>query len=114
MTRPDGSFAHASLSRFAQYPGPVHMQSALQILVYVRGTIDQCLVFTRPGIASRDHNCLWGWVDADYAGCQDTRRSHTGYVRMLNGAAISWRSKLQATVSLSSAKSEFIAASQCR
>jgi len=52
-----------------------------------------------------------GWDD--YAGCQDTRRSHTGYVLMLNGAAISWRSKRQATVSLSSAESEFIVASQC-
>jgi len=89
------------------------MQSALRILAYVRGTIDQCLVSTRPGIASRDHNHLWGWVDADYAGCQDTRRSHTGYVLMLNCAAISWRSKQQATVSLSSAEIEFIGASQC-
>mmetsp|Transcript_90100 Transcript_90100/g.131860 ORF Transcript_90100/g.131860 Transcript_90100/m.131860 type:complete len:269 (+) Transcript_90100:335-1141(+) len=113
MTRPDCSFAHASLSRFVQYPGPVHMQAALRVLAYFSGTIDQCLVFTRPGIASRDHNRLWGWVDVDYAGCQDTRRSHTGYVLMLNGAAISWRSKRQATVSLSSAESEFIAASQC-
>ena len=110
-------FAHTSLSRFVQYPGPVHMQAVLRVLAYLRGTIDQCcykcLVFTRPGIASIIHTRLWGWVDADYAGCQDTRRSHTGYVLMLNGAAISWRSKRQATVSLSSAESEFIAASQC-
>ena len=110
MTRLDCSFAHASLSRFVQYPGPVHMQAALRVLAYIRGIIDQCLIFTRPGIASRDHNRLWGWVDADYAGCQDTRRSHTGHVLML-GAAISWRSKRQATVSLLSAESEFIAAS---
>ena len=82
-------------------------------LAYLRGTIDQCLVFTRPGIASHDHNHLWGWVDADYAGCQDTRRSYTGYVLMLNGAAMSWRSKRQATVSVPSVESEFIAASQC-
>jgi len=89
------------------------MQFALRILAYLRGTIDQCLDFTCPGIASRDHNHLWGWVDADYAGCQDTHRSHTGYVLMLNGAAITWRSKQQATVSLSSAESESIADSQC-
>jgi len=113
MTRPDCSFARASLSRFVQYPGPVHMQVALRVLTYLRDTIDQCLVFTRSDIVSLNHNCLWGWVDADCAGCQDTRRSHTGYVLMLNGAAISWRSKQQATVSLSSAESEFIAASQC-
>ena len=52
-------------------------------------------------------------MDADYAGCQDTRKSHTGYVLMLNGAAISWKSKRQSTVSLSSAESEYIAASHC-
>jgi len=113
MTRPDCSFAHVSLSRVVQYPGPVHMQAALRVLAYLRGTIDQCLVFTRSDIASLNHNCVWGWVDADYAGCQDTRRSHTGYVLMLNGAVISWRSKQQTTVFLSSAESEFIAASQC-
>jgi len=63
MTRSDCSFAHASLSRFVQYPGPVHIQAALRVLAYLSGTIDQCLVFIRPGIASRDHNRLWGWVD---------------------------------------------------
>jgi len=58
MTRPDCSFAHASLSRFVQYPGPVHMQAALRVLAYLRGTIDQCLGFNGPGIASLNHNCL--------------------------------------------------------
>jgi len=89
------------------------MQAALRVLAYLCGTIDQFLVFTCPGIASRDHNRLWVWVDADYAECQNTRISHAGYVLMLNGEVISWRSKRQATVSLSSAESKFIAASQC-
>ena len=40
MSRPDCSFAHASLSRFVQYPGPVHMQAAWRVLAYLRGTID--------------------------------------------------------------------------
>ena len=44
MTRPDCYFAHAFLSRFVQYSGSVHMQAALRILAYVRGTIDQCVV----------------------------------------------------------------------
>ena len=113
MTRPDCSYAHASLSRFVQYPGQAHMAAALRVLAYLSCTVNQCLVYTRPGSDSHKHNRLWGWVDADYAGCKDTRKSHTGYVLMLNGAAISWKSKRQATVSLSSAESEFIAASQC-
>jgi len=69
MTRPDCSFVHASLSRFVQYPGPVHMQAALRVLAYLRGTIDHCLVFTRSGIASHENNHLWGWVDTVYTGC---------------------------------------------
>ena len=85
MTRSDCSFAHTSFSRFVQYPSPVHMQAALRVVAYFRGTIDQCLVFTRPGIASRDHCRLWVRVDADYAECQNTRISHAGYVLMLNG-----------------------------
>ena len=111
MTRPDLSWTYASLARFVAFPGQVHMDAAVHALAYLRGTYDKGLLYCRtPGI---DHNRLWGWVDADYAGCQDTRKSHTGYVLMLNGAAISWKSKRQASVSLSSAESEFIAASQC-
>ena len=43
--------------------------------------------------------------------CPDSRRSTSGFVFMLNGAAISWRSKRQPTVALSSAEAEFISAS---
>jgi hypothetical protein len=111
MTRPDLSFVFSSLSRYVQYPGQAHMDAALHALAYLRGSIDQGLVYTTS--ADPAHGRLWGWVDADYAGCQDTRKSHTGYVLMLNGAAISWKSKRQSTVSLSSAESEYIAASHC-
>ena len=97
MTRPDCSCAHASLCRVVQYPGQAHMASALRALAYLSGTIDQCLVYTRPGSDSHKHNRLWGWVDADYAGCKDTRKSRTGYVLMLNGATISWKSKRHAS-----------------
>ena len=56
-------------------------------------------------------NQLWGYVDSDWAGCPDTRRSTSGYVLMLNGAAVSWRCKHQLVYALSSAEAEFIAAS---
>ena len=58
-------------------------------------------------------NTLWGWVDSDWAADKDTRRSQTGYVLMLNGGAISWRSLRQDSVSLSTIEAEYIAASQC-
>ena len=56
-------------------------------------------------------NKLWGYVDSDWAGCPDSRKSTSGYCFMLNGAAISWRSKRQPVVALSSAEAEFISAS---
>ena len=56
-------------------------------------------------------NVLWGFVDSDWAGCPDSRRSTSGYTLMLNGAAVSWKSKRQSVVALSTAEAEFIAAS---
>ncbi len=50
-------------------------------------------------------------MDSDWAGCPDSRKSTTGYVLILNGAATSWKSKRQNVVSLSSAEAEFMAAS---
>ena len=64
-----------------------------------------------PGLPEIPSNTLWGYVDSDWAGCPDSHRSTSGFVFMLNGASISWRSKRQPTVALSSAEAEFISAS---
>ena len=53
-----------------------------------------------------------GLVDADWAGDTDTRRSHTGYILMMNGGPISWKSLGQDNVSLSTSEAEFVAVSQ--
>jgi hypothetical protein len=50
------------------------------------------------------------FCDSDYVGCADTRRSTTGYVFCIDGAAISWNSQLQHTVARSTAEAEFMAA----
>ena len=52
------------------------------------------------------------WVDADWAGDTNTRRSHTGYILMMYGGPISWKSRRQDNVSLSTSEAEFVAASQ--
>jgi len=61
---------------------------------------------------SRNPSELWGWVDADWA--SETRCTHTGYIRvlMMNGGPISWKSRRQDIVSLSTFKAEFVSASQ--
>ena len=107
-TRPDISFAVSELSRFVSSAGEVHMKAASRVLRYLKGTRTLGLQFSKTG---ERRNILWGYVDSDWAGCLDTRRSTSGYVLMLNGCAISWKSKRQSVVALSSAEAEFMAAS---
>jgi hypothetical protein len=52
-----------------------------------------------------------GYVDSDFAGDMDTRKSTTGFVFMLNGGVISWGSKKQKSVATSTVEAEYIAAS---
>jgi hypothetical protein len=108
-TRPDISFAVSELSRFVADPGQNHMLAAKRVLRYLRGTKELGLQYTRP--TGSLVNRLHGYVDSDWAGCADTRKSTTGYVLMLNGAVVSWKSKRQNVVALSSAEAEFMAAS---
>ena len=53
------------------------------------------------------------FVDSDYAGDLDQRRSTTGYVFTLCGGAVSWRSMLQPTIALSTTEAEYMAAVEC-
>ena len=114
-TRPDISPASSELSKFVQCPGQKHMDAAEYCLKYLAGTVNLCIHYgrTKDGkIEGRELNRLWGWVDADFAADLDTRRSHTGYVIMMNGGPISWKSVKQKSVSLSTAESEWLAASE--
>jgi KUP system potassium uptake protein len=51
-----------------------------------------------------------GWSDAEFAGCKDTRKSRAGYVFTLHVGAVSWASKQQTVVALSTAESEYMGA----
>jgi hypothetical protein len=53
------------------------------------------------------------YVDSDYGGCRDTRRSTSGYVFTMAGGPVTWSSKRQATVALSTVEAEYIAMSRC-
>jgi hypothetical protein len=111
-TRTDISHAYSELSKFVQRPGQKHMDAAEYCLKYLAGTADLCIHYdrTKDGkIEGRELNRLWGWVDADFDADLDTRRSHTGYVIMMNGGPISWKSVKQKSVSLSTAESEWYA-----
>jgi uncharacterized protein involved in type VI secretion and phage assembly len=74
-------------------------------LRYLSSTRDLGLVYS-----SKGNSLAVGYVDADYAGETTSRKSRTGYVFLLGGAAISWHSKLQSIIATSTAESECVAA----
>jgi hypothetical protein len=112
-SRPDIAFAVSELSRFVSSQAQVHMQAIKHLLRYLKGSSSLGLKYCRPknsGLMDRP-NVLWGFVDSDWAGCPGSRRNTSCYTLMLNGAAVSWKSKRQSVVALSTAEAEFIAAS---
>jgi hypothetical protein len=103
VTRPDISCAVGQLSQFLNNPSSTHMRAAKRVLRYLQGT--STLGITYRPLPLR----LEGYSDTDWAGDLDTRRSTTGYVVMLNNGAITWRSRRQPTVALSTIESEYMA-----
>jgi hypothetical protein len=101
-TRPDLAFAVSVVSRFSSNPDKTHMRAVERILRYLHDTADMGLVFR--GTLQP----LTGYTDSDWAGDPDTRRLTSGYVFSLGSAAISWSSKRQPTVSLSTCEAEYI------
>ena len=111
LTRPDIAFAVSQCARFMANPGPQHVQAAKQVLRYLKGTKHKRLTFRRQ--TGKLANTMISYADADHAACLETRRSVTGYIIMLNGAAVSWQSKRQQVTALSTAEAEYYAASIC-
>jgi hypothetical protein len=101
-TRPDLAFAVSVISRFSSNPAKAHMKAVERILRYLHETVSMGLVF-RGALQP-----LSGYTDSDWAADPDTRRSTSGYVFTLGSAAISWSSKRQPTVSLSTCEAEYI------
>jgi hypothetical protein len=105
-TRPDIAFALSVVSQFAQNPNDAHWKAVKRIFRYLCGTLDYGITF------GRDRESLMGYSDADWGGDRSTRRSTSGYVFMMCGGPISWCSKRQATVALSSCEAEYMALTQ--
>ena len=105
-SRPDIAFAVSMVSRFASNPTPEHVTAAKRILRYLRGTLDYQLTY-RGDLAA-----LTGYSDADWAGDKETRRSTGGFVFNVGSGSVSWSSKRQATVALSSCESKLMAETQ--
>ena len=83
-----------------------HWETVKRIFRYLQKTKDYGLRFKSSGNLK-----VTGFCDADWGGCLVTRRSTSGYTFLLGGAAVSWSSKQQASVAMSSCEAEYLAAS---
>eukprot|EP00253_Pinus_taeda_P010898 PITA_10898 len=104
-TRPDISHAVGVVSRYMANPGKEHWSAVKWVLRYLGGTSSYCITYNK----SSEFVCRY--VDSDFAGDLDKRRSTSGYIFTLAGGAISWMSKLQNIIALSTTEEEYIAAS---
>jgi hypothetical protein len=114
-TSPEISFAVHYLSRFLTNPAKSHLKAAEHLLRYLKGTKNLGPIYRRDASTApfpQAANILYGFSDSDYAGDSDTLRSTSGYLFLLNGAAVSWKTKRQDIVALSSTEAEFIALSR--
>jgi len=107
-TRPDISFSTSIVAQYLANPGLQHWHSVKRILRYLKGTISFGLLYKRSQIPL----ILRGFADANWAGNIDDRQSTSGYCFSLGNCLISWASRKQRSVALSSTESEYMSLSK--
>lgn len=106
-SRPDITHSVSYLSQFNDCYDETHWKSAKRVLRYLKGSKDFCLNFVKGGIS------ITGYADADWGRCEADRRSYTGYVFQVGKSIVSWESRKQRTVALSSTEAEYMSLSDC-
>ena len=103
-TRPDITYAVSVAARFCSNPTIQHLTAVKRILRYLRGTTHYGLLYERS-----DSKELIGYSDADWGGDKNDCKSTSGFVFQIGGTAITWQSKKQTCVALSTAEAEYVA-----
>lgn len=103
-TRPDITYAVGKVSQHFEQPTKQDWYNAKRILRYLKGTRDFTLVY------QSSNNQLIGYADSDWASDKSDRKSTSGFIFMLGTSVISWSSKKQPIVALSSTEAEYISA----
>ena len=104
-TRPDIMHDVSLISRFMERPKEAHWQAAKIILRYVKGTKRYGISYT-----TSKNSELIGYADIDWVGSIDDRKSTSGYVFHMGSGAISWASKKEPIVALSTLEAEYVVA----
>ena len=97
-TRPNLAYVVSVVSRYMHNPGKNNCEAIKWVLRYVKGSLDRCLVFDKSKTATYD---VVGFVDSNYDGDLDCRRSTLGYIFTRCACAISWKASLQPIAALS-------------
>ncbi|GKB97559.1 putative RNA-directed DNA polymerase [Tanacetum coccineum] len=105
-TRPDLAHAVGVVSRFLSNPGKKHWEAVKWIFRYLRGTSKLGITF------GNGKPMLVGFTDSDMAGNKDNMKSTSGYLMTFAGGAVSWQSRLQKCVALSTTEAEYMAATE--
>ena len=104
VTTPDITFAVCNMAKFSTQPTQQHWTGAKRIMRYLKGTVHVGIQCTK----LKSKECV-GYSDADWAGDVNDRKSTSGYLFQISGGPISWRSKKQSSVVLSTAEAEYMA-----
>ncbi|GAU36022.1 hypothetical protein TSUD_211600 [Trifolium subterraneum] len=109
-TRPDLTYSICLVARFMERPTDMHIAAVNRIMRYLKGTLTDGIMYKHTSDKRME---LIGWSDSDYAGDLNDRKSTSGYVFMLGTGAISWSSKKQPIVTLSTTEVEYVATAVC-
>src|SRR4029078_8895810 len=107
-SRPDIMFSVCMCARFQAAPRECHLTTVKRILRYLKYSPNIGLWYTKGA-----HFDLVGFSDSDYAGCKVDRKSTSGGCQFLGRSLVSWSSKKQNSVALSTAEAEYISAGSC-
>ncbi|GJU85125.1 putative ribonuclease H-like domain-containing protein [Tanacetum coccineum] len=107
-SRPDLVFVVCMCARYQSRPTKRHLEAVKRVFRYLQGTINMGLWYPKDTAMA-----LTAYADADHAGCQDTRRSTSGSAQFLGDKLVSWSSKKQTSMSISSTEAEYIMMSGC-
>ncbi len=107
-TRPDITFAISRLGKYSANSSEQHLNYLLYVLRYLQGTLDFRLRYDSASNAG-----LIAFSNLDWAEDHDDRHSQTGFIFKMANSAISWASRRQPTILLSSTEAEYKASSNC-